>query len=134
MSPEFDKLLCEKYPKIFADRNKSPRESPMHWGFECGDGWFPLIDALCGFLQFHTDRNGYPQIRATQVKEKFGTLSFYTTSEEVQSQFPRSAEFLYGAIEFAENLSAHTCEVCGKAGKVVGDGWFKCRCPDHEEI
>lgn len=106
MSPELDKQLCNKYPKIFIDRNKSPQETCMHWGFEVGDGWYQLIDVLCEALTYtfttsvevdeedgkrlgiepYKDAKGEvfyffsvepPQVIADQVKEKFGTLRFY---------------------------------------------------------
>lgn len=106
MSPELDKQLCDKYPKIFVNRNKSLQESCMHWGLEVGDGWYDLIDVLCEALTYtfttsvqinkedaeplgikpHIDRDGKafyyfsvkpPQVIADQVKEKFGTLRFY---------------------------------------------------------
>ena len=35
-------------------------------------------------------------------------------------------------IRFAEHLSGHICEECGKEGKVLNDnGWYVCRCPEH---
>jgi len=106
VSPELDKQLCNKYPKIFIDRNKSPQETCMHWGFEVGDGWYQLIDVLCEALTYtfttsvevdeedgkrlgiepYKDPKGEvfyffsvepPQVIADQVKEKFGTLRFY---------------------------------------------------------
>ncbi len=43
------------------------------WGFECGDGWFDLIDVLCAGL-YLAPRHGAPQAVAVQVREKFGTL------------------------------------------------------------
>lgn len=51
MKPELDKALCEKYPKIFADRNAPVTETPMGFGFECGDGWYDIIDALCSNIE-----------------------------------------------------------------------------------
>lgn len=50
MSPELDKKLCEKYSTIFVKRNASARESCMHWGFECGDGWYNILDSLCAAM------------------------------------------------------------------------------------
>ena len=50
MRKELDEELCRKYPLIFADRNKPMTETAMCWGFDCGDGWFNLIDVLCGML------------------------------------------------------------------------------------
>lgn len=107
MSPELDKKLCEEYPKIFVNRNKSPQESCMSWGFEIGDGWYELMDVLCEALTYtfttsievdeedgkrfgiepsvwkDDEKARYffkveaPQVIADQVKEKFGTLRFY---------------------------------------------------------
>lgn len=53
MKLELDQQLCEKYPKIFKDRNKSIQESCMAWGFDIGDGWYNIIDLLCGQIQGH---------------------------------------------------------------------------------
>lgn len=41
MTPKNEKLLRERYPLIFR---------PNFWGFECGDGWFAILDALCSQL------------------------------------------------------------------------------------
>lgn len=55
MKQELDNLLCEKYPKIFADRKKSMQESCMFWGFEIDNGWFDIVDTLCANIQHHID-------------------------------------------------------------------------------
>ena len=43
MRRELDNYLCKKFPLLFADRHKSPQETAMCWGFECGDGWYEII-------------------------------------------------------------------------------------------
>ena len=55
MKQELDKLLCEKYPKMMVNRNKNMQETCMCWGFECGDGWFHILDQLMGNIQHHID-------------------------------------------------------------------------------
>lgn len=55
MSPEKDAYLCEKYPKIFVNRNSNVKESCMAWGFEIGDGWFDIINNACNLIQSHID-------------------------------------------------------------------------------
>lgn len=55
MKQELDKLLCEKYPKMMVNRNKGMQETCMCWGFECGDGWFNILDQLMGNIQHHID-------------------------------------------------------------------------------
>jgi len=55
MKQELDKLLCERYPKMMVNRNKDMQETCMCWGFECGDGWFNILDQLMGSIQHHID-------------------------------------------------------------------------------
>jgi hypothetical protein len=55
MKQELDKLLCEKYPKMMVNRNKNMQETCMCWGFDCGDGWFNILDQLMGSIQHHID-------------------------------------------------------------------------------
>lgn len=123
MKTELDALLCERYPLIFADRNRSIQESCMGRGIACGDGWFDLIDTLCDCLQKSTDSNGAPQVVAVQVKEKFGVLRFYVR--------PVASEYQRGIISMAEAMSAHLCEQCGKPGQVLIGGAHMSRCPEH---
>jgi hypothetical protein len=55
MKLELDKLLCEKYPKMMVNRNKNMQETCMCWGFECGDGWYNILNQLMGNIQHHID-------------------------------------------------------------------------------
>jgi hypothetical protein len=55
MKLELDKTLCERYPKIFADRHADMTTTAMCWGFDCGDGWFNILDQLCRQIQHHVD-------------------------------------------------------------------------------
>jgi hypothetical protein len=161
MRAELDKQLCEKYPKIFGNRNGSIKETCMAWGFECGDGWYDILNNMCFLIQQHIDDsvNHYdrivklnqeiteakannfegwldykirelrglpdicPQVTADQVKEKFGTLSFY---------FSGGDDFVDGVVWMAESMSAVTCEVCAKPGKLNNGGWIRCLCEDHD--
>lgn len=126
MSPELDRKLCERHPKIFANRHGDPDSTAMCRGFECGDGWYALIDALCGALQRETDLGNAPQLVAAQVKEKFGTLRFYTR---------HASERQRGMIQLAEAMSARICEVCGAFVEPDGNTtpWERARCPRHTE-
>ena len=124
VTPELDRLLCSRYPRIFAERNLSPRETCMCWGFP-GDGWYALIDTLCAQLQLRTERHGEPQIVVTQVKEKLGRLRVY-----VQEASPAQ----HKAIAAAERMSARICEVCGEPGQFVRDGFYRTRCARHRDV
>lgn len=124
MSPELDKKLCEKYPHIFRDRNKSMKETAMCWGFDCKDGWYDLIDILCkNIMSYCLSSPGLPGIPiALQVKEKFGTLRFYTLGGD---------DHIQDLISAAEILSERTCEQCGNPGKLYTRGWMYVACDEH---
>ena len=121
MSPALDALLCQRYPLIFTDRHRPLAESCMGRGFECEDGWFDILDALCERIQFLIDHNGIPQVRATQVKEKFGTLRFRVNG---------GSEEITGMLNAAEVFSSRVCELCGKPGKLPQSS-LKTRCQEH---
>lgn len=127
MSPELDEQLVSKYPKIFQDRYADMKTTAMCWGFEHGDGWFNIIDQLCGAMQNHIDWQAkmgreVPQVVAEQVKEKFGTLRFYYRGGD---------DYVHGLASMAESMSAVTCETCGAPGKLRGGGWYYTACDAH---
>jgi hypothetical protein len=57
MKKELDEKLCNDHPLIFANRNASMQSTAMCWGFDCGDGWYNIIDKLCENIQQHIDWN-----------------------------------------------------------------------------
>lgn len=137
MRDDLDRQLCEKYPLIFADRNKSMMETCMCWGFEHGDGWYQILDSLCANIQSHIDwqnenfAKGYPhyekpvpQVVAVQVKEKFGTLRFYYNGGD---------DVIDGMVRMAESWSAVACEECGAPGTQNSRGWIKTLCETHRK-
>ena len=67
MKDELDKKLCDKYPKIFKQRNWSMQQTLMCWGFEHGDGWYNIIDALCANIQWHVDRTRKDRLKALRI-------------------------------------------------------------------
>jgi hypothetical protein len=109
MKKELQDKLYQDYPKIFLQHKLPMSETCMCWGVECGDGWYLIIDLLCRLLQWDIDRNGHPQIEATQVKEKFGGLRFYTNHAD---------EYQSGMISYVSQLSNYICEQCGSTDEV----------------
>ena len=127
MKQELDKLLCERYPKMMVNREKSMMETCMCWGFECGDGWFNILDQLMGNIQHHIDWKNKKeevvvQVTLDHVKEKFGTLRFYYTGGD---------DIIDGMVRMAESMSGVTCEECGNPGKRIGGGWVTTVCEEH---
>jgi len=122
MNAKNAKKLFDKFDYMFLDRTLDPSKTSMCWGFQCGDGWFGLLFDLC--LKIDTYLNKHSKIKerfkVNQVKEKFGSLRFYV--------YPCD-DTLTDIIVEAEDLSAITCEVCGKLGKIHSvRGWKSCLC------
>jgi len=70
----------------------------------------------------YTESHRYPQIVASQVKEKFGGLRFYVEG---------ATERQYAVISFIESLSYQVCENCGSM-KDIGQtqGWISTICKE----
>lgn len=168
MKEELEQQLYKKYPEIFKDTNMPSHESCMAFGLEVGDGWYYLIDTLCEALTYtfttsvevskedgkslgiepskwkgEKDRYFFkvepPQVVASQVKEKFGTLRFYYRLEydenniklsekyaDLKEVNKRYSDYIDGIVHFAEIASSHTCEQTGEKGQLyVRNGWLK---------
>ena len=124
MNKELQDKLFEKYPKIFRQKDLPMQQTAMCWGISCGDGWYNIIDTLCGQIQNHLEHNmkdndGAIVIEATQVKEKYGSLRFYYTGGD---------DFIRGVCWMAEGLSGCTCEECGSPGTPNDKGWIHTLC------
>jgi len=158
MEQELQDKLFKKYPKIFEQRKLPMTQTCMCWGLECGKGWYQLLDCLCSSLQWDTERNGYPQVVFTQVKEKFGTLRAYYNWKYDDKKKPLKERFKYwiynflrylmrkfcrelydmerkyahqeGKISLAEHLTQTICERCGAMeGTQQTKGWIVTLCP-----
>jgi hypothetical protein len=88
-------------------------------GAHIGVGWFPHVKKLIETLvSMGWDKELH------QIKEKFGSMRFYTGSVTPEMQ---------ELITSYENMTFKMCEVCGEEGKISGHGgyWAKCLCPEH---
>ena len=90
MKQELDKLLCEKYPKMMVNRNKDMKETCMCWGFECGDGWFNILNQLMSQIQHHIDwkekqRAGAIKYNEMAAQAKAGNFDLF---EETMKALP----------------------------------------------
>ena len=149
MKPELEKLLIEKYPKIFKVREGTENTPFAMFGFECNDGWYDILNTLCFQIQTSIDWNEkfnqniiernkkedpegqinqqmlqpyVPQVTVSQVKEKFGTLRFYYYGGD---------ERIDGLVTMAEAMSSVICETCGNSGQLRGRGWWYTSCNEH---
>ena len=114
----FAKSMEEKYPKMFAQ---------PYGGFAVGEGWWPILQALCSNIQHYLNWKNresevVPQVVVTQIKEKFGGLRFYYDGGDDRIQ---------GMVSMAESWADKSCEECGAPGTSGGKGWIKTLCPTH---
>jgi hypothetical protein len=118
MKQELEEQLVKDFPQIFQDWHGNPMQTCMAWGLEVGDGWEPLIRKLCEDIMASVPGEGF---RATQVKEKFGTLRCYVSG---------GTNEIYRLIHKAEKESGKICENCGNKDNVTtkGPGWIKTLC------
>jgi|TARA_R110000824_G_scaffold62352_7_gene165241 hypothetical protein len=113
MKKELQNKLFESYPKIFRQKDLDKTVSAMCYGIGCGDGWYSLIDTMCGNIKNQMDNvnrnkpgDKHLICEATQVKEKFGGLRFYVQGSD---------DFIDGIIDLAESMSYRICSQCGNA-------------------
>jgi len=119
MRKDLQDTLIKNYPKIFTNVNR----------IECRDGWYILLNDFCratqayiDATQAYIDSGPAHQIKATQVKEKFGGLAFYYIGGDDHIKFLST---------YTQQLSLTTCEVCGYSGELIKGDWWKVRCDKH---
>ena len=162
MKRELDEALCAKYPLIFRDRHADMRTTAMCWGFEIGDGWYNIIDVLCGLLtsDYRQAQSRYEHLLETGAGNVlYGTKTVtqeaideacvkmneeaerVPVAVQVKEKFgglrfyvQAATDTHYKYITFAENMSYRTCEECGAPGKTYTDGWHKTLCDIHAEM
>jgi hypothetical protein len=118
MNEVLTKKLWNNYPEIL-DVGKEG----YGIGFECSDGWYELIDSLCDEITQYCKRFNKELPKASQIKEKFGSLRFYVWSAPVE---------IHDIISKYELRSEYICEICGEAGKIRNiRGWYSCLCDKH---
>lgn len=128
----FSKRMEDRFPTMFSE---------PYGGFAIGEGWWPIIEALCGQIDSYTKwrtntreallkDNPYGHsipdvitpVTVAQIKEKFGGLRFY---------YDGGDEHISGMVRMAEVWAHCSCEECGSPGTSGGKGWIKTLCPTH---
>ena len=130
MNKEYKEKLIKKYPLLYT---KGKDRTPYNlFGFEVGNGWFGILSDLSSCINSYittqikwNDSKAFENVEVTQVKEKFGTLRFYTQGCD---------NHIDGLIQYAEHLSSITCEDCGSVGELrTNSGWHVTLCDEHNE-
>ena len=110
-------LLYGKPNPLYGIKLKFP------FSFDVDDGWFDLIYQLSKDIQRvidNTPDHSLDDFVILQIKEKFGGLRYYVGA------YTREIGDL---IDEVEKKADHTCEICGKEGKLSSRaGWYKTVC------
>jgi hypothetical protein len=157
---ELDEALCAKYPLIFKDRNADMRTTAMCWGICTGDGWYNILDTLCGLLtsDYRSAQSRYDFIKNKVNQPLWEGSNKIVTQEmiddakanldeeilkvpvavQVKEKFgglrfyvQAATDKHYNYINFAESMSYKICEVCGSPGERYTDGWHTVLCDEH---
>ena len=151
MDQKLDDKLCADFPEIFADRRSNHTKTAMCWGFDCADGWEPLIRMSCerimspirlteyNLTQWPADdADGIARLRArlselrttipvaSQVKEKFGGLRFYVHGGDQRVD---------DIIANGEAMSYYVCQDCGTmaTAQLYPFSWHSTLCDRHAD-
>ena len=109
-----------EFPRLF--RGEPPRIPS--WVLP---GWQPLMKRLLTSIDTVLTDAEAQKFRVIQVKEKWGTLSFYFRSSE------RVREQLDTLVDKACAESATICMKCGQPAKLTNNaGWIAALCTDHQ--
>jgi len=110
----------------FINPDPTLKSNLMAFGFECDDGWIPLLRELFDNIeQILADEPGLV-FQVLQVKEKFGTLRvyYYGGNEEIEKLTDNACD-----------KSEITCETCGEAGELRDKNyWYRTLCDLHYEM
>jgi hypothetical protein len=98
-------LLYGRYPHLYRERLIPAARSSMAWGFQHGDGWFAVVDALSNVISEQD-----PLARMTQVKQDGGAMRTIVDG---------GTEFSSGAIAVAARFSQTSCERSGRRGMLM---------------
>jgi hypothetical protein len=119
MTIELEDNLIIKYRPLFKNKDDDMISLIGCFGFECGNGWYKLIDDTLNKINQKVIELNIKYFEIVQIKQKFGSLRIYTNFhiEEIED-----------IIEDAEDLSKIICEGCGKSGKLRNDGYLMILC------
>lgn len=122
MKQELEEKIMKDFPWFEARNVWTNEKCGFPMPCSCGDGWFDLIYNICKELQEYYKSIGanINELRILQIKEKWGTLSFY-----IGNYYGEANKI----IEKYKKISEITCECCGAEGTIKHRGsWLRTLC------
>lgn len=118
MKEELELKLWAQFPELCRDYKGDPKKTCMSWGFDCGDGWYDLIESTLANID-RLSKSISLDVKLAQLKSKFGKLTIYIDIESGPggSQIQQVISQIYNEIEEAQKKSSFISEVSGKPAK-----------------
>lgn len=126
MERELQRILFESHPEWF-ELGPQPLKAQEFKGFECGDGWYLIIQKLLTEIEKVVGTD--PLFAINEVRERGGGLRVYTAGVD-----GKDAKVVWELIDMAEEESLEVCEICGGEGKMVGGFHPRVRCEKCKEM
>jgi hypothetical protein len=151
MTPELEQHIREKYPLIFSQRCE----------MSINDGWFDIIDMLCGNIQNRIDNVIRQREYTIEWNENVNDPDFEWTAfvkreerevpelveqvvaTQIKEKFGTlrfyyrgGDEYIRGLYSMADSMSSVICEVCGSPGSsrsTEKQRWVLVLCDKHAE-
>jgi hypothetical protein len=158
MDKELDYFLVKRYQNIFKNRHGNMKETAMCWGFECGNGWFNLINHACFLIESHINNivsgNEFSKSMMEKIDRKEDleerVMERYRNgnyeqdivplfiADQVKEKFGTlrfyytgGDDYIDGIIAMTQFLSGSICEECGEKGKLRNNNWLRVLCDKH---
>jgi type IV secretion system protein VirD4 len=118
------KVSDDNTPEQIENQENSTHEITLEqYGSSVGLGWHGLLSPIFEEINLYNKKNKGNEIRISQIKEKYGTLSIHVSN---------CPDYIEGMINIAEKESGYICEMCGSRGETVSiNHWYKTLCPHH---
>lgn len=115
MKEELESILVSKYPELCQDYRGDHTKTCFARGFECGDGWFELIDSTFWSIKTLAEQVQL-NVKIAQIKSKFGHLTIYLEIEPGLNnpKIQQAIQQINFIVENAKEISKSMSEISGK--------------------
>ena len=119
-------MLVERYPIFMRGIGGTFRPELRFGVFECGDGWFEILDRFCfqceSSVRYTVERKSEhikDQALLVRIKNKFG---------EMRISVAQSNPHISRCSTVAQMHARETCELCGLPGHMTRGRWLQVLC------
>jgi hypothetical protein len=137
MKEELELKLVAKYPDICSNYGGDQMVTCFHWGFECGDGWYELIDSCLEQIDYIAKKNNI-SVKIDQIKSKLGRLVIYLDFEKGPTGKHVSAaiDAIHNIVDQVWKNSQNISEISGlpASPKIINNWIFTVTDSEAQEI